>query len=335
MEQISASAPGKLMLFGEHSVVYGHPSIVTAVDQRLKVIIKKNGVNLFKLDAPDLGLKAYSKTMDDLGKQPLPKAVRFVETFYKNFLKKYPQTRGIDVVTRSDFAHTFGFGSSSAVTVAFAKALTTLYGFKFSKKELFDLCYEAVIEVQGVGSGFDLAAAIWGGTIYYIPPAETVEALKVDLLPMVVGYTGVKADTPTIVRLVQSMRSNNREKIDGIFTVITEIVEKGRKAIENKDWKKVGELMNQNQELLCKLQVSSIELEKLIKGANRGGAIGAKLSGAGGGDCMIALVKKDKVNREAREGALGYKKKVEQAIEEAGGQVIEVKLNAEGVRLEE
>ena len=157
MNGVTTSAPGKLMLFGEHAVVYGYPCIVTAVDQRLYVSVRKNGMDAFHLEAPDLGLQAYSKTMQDLGGEGLPKGVRFVEMLYKRFLEMHPQKEGIDVETRSDFSSSFGFGSSSAVTVAFAKALTELYDLHLSEKELFDLCYQAVIDVQGVGSGFDIA----------------------------------------------------------------------------------------------------------------------------------------------------------------------------------
>jgi mevalonate kinase len=321
MKKVTASAPGKLMLIGEHSVVYGHPCIVTAVNQRLTVIVGENGKNIFSIDAPDLGLHAYSKTIEDLGKKP-PKSVRFIETLYKNFLDKYPQSKSIHVTTKSDFSHQFGFGSSSAVTVAFAKAVTTFYGIKLSNKELFDLCYQAVIDVQGVGSGFDLAAAIWGGTIYYVPPAEVVEEIKIEDLPLVVAYTGVKADTPTLIRMVQKIREDNPERTNHIFDQITMLVEAGRKSLEEKDWTKLAEIFQKNQILLRKLQVSSIELEKLIFAAHSKGAVGAKLSGAGGGDCVIVVV--DKGNKEL----------VVEEISKADGLEMKVELNAPGVRIE-
>lgn len=316
-----ASAPGKLMLLGEHSVVYGHPCIVTAVNQRLAVTVERNGEDIFYLEAPDLGLTAYSKTIDDLGKKPVPKSVRFIETLYKHFLEKYPQDTSIHVITNSEFSSYVGFGSSSAVTVAFAKALTELYGVKLSNKELFDMCYQAVIDVQGVGSGFDLAAAIWGGTIYYVSPAKVVESLGVESLPISVGYTGVKADTPTLVRMVKNLKEEDSDKISDVFDQITNLVKKAKTAIKNRSWEKLGALMNQDQDLLRKLQVSSFELENLIQASQKHNALGAKLSGAGGGDCMLALRR----NQD--------KLRVEQAIEDVGGRIIEVELNAPGVRI--
>ncbi len=318
---VSASAPGKLMLFGEHSVVYGHPCIVTAVDQRLTVNIHENGEDVFTLEAPDLQLHAYAKTMEDLGKKPLPKGVRFIEILYKNFLKKHPQERGIHVTTRNEFNHTFGFGSSSAVTVAFAKALTTLYDITLTNKDLFDLCYEAVIEVQGVGSGFDIAAAIWGGTIFYVPAAEEVIQLNVEELPLVVGYTGIKADTPTIVRMVASLKNREPDKVEQIFENITVIVKKAQQAFIDDDKQFLGNLASNNQDLLRELGVSTKELDNLIKASEQAGSYGAKLSGAGGGDCMIAF-------------SNGNKSNIEKAIDDAGGKVLHIKTNAPGVRIE-
>lgn len=319
---ITTSAPGKLLLFGDHSVVYGHPCIVTAVDQRLYVSIRKNGEDIFHLSAPDLGLEAYSKTIEDLGKKDLPKGVRFIEHLYKRFLEQYPQNEGIIVTTHSEFSSSFGFGSSSAVTVAFAKALCELYQIKLDNKQLFDLCYQAVLDVQGVGSGFDIAAAIWGGTIYYVSPAKVVEPLNVENLPLVVGYTGVKADTPTLVRMVATQRSKDKHKIDDLFDQASLIVDQARPALMERNWSKVGQLMRQNQNMLADLQVSSLELDRLIAAAEQAGAEGAKLSGAGGGDCMIAIVQPESRDYVTR------------AINQAGGEVLEVKINAQGVRVE-
>ncbi len=324
MNQVSASAPGKLLLFGDHAVVYGHPCIVTAVDQRITATVRKKGTDVFFLDASDMGLTAYSKTRADLGKKELPKSVAFIEMLYKRFLEKYPQQEGIVVTTKSQFSSQFGFGSSSAVSVAFAKALTSLYGIEMTNHQLFDLCYQAVIDVQGVGSGFDIAAAIWGGTIYYVSPAKVVDQLGStgeSPLPLAVGYTGIKADTPTLVRMVQAQYQTEPEKIGGIFEQIHQLVDEAKSAIESQDWQRVGELMTANQKLLQTLKVSGVKLDELIRTSVQHGAFGAKLSGAGGGDCMVAI-------------ATDRRSEVEEAITTAGGQVMHVKLHAEGVRLE-
>jgi len=325
---IKTSAPGKLMLFGEHSVVFGHPCIVTAVDRRLSITVEENGEEVFVLDAPDLGLRAYSKKISDLGNKNLPKEVSFIETCYKLFLKKYPQKKTIHVFSKNEFKSSYGLGSSSASTVAFAKALSEFYEVPMTNDQLFDLCYATVLEVQGVASGFDIAAGIWGGTLYYITPhgkfikRKTVETINLKNLPFIVGYTGVKADTATLVRMVQNLHSENKKTINGIFTDITLLVEQAKKTLQQQDWPHLGLLMDENQALLRRLQVSSIELENLIAASKSAGAMGAKLSGAGGGDCMLALADED--NKIA----------ITQEIQKVGGRIIEVQMNAEGVRLE-
>jgi len=325
---IKTSAPGKLMLFGEHSVVFGHPCIVTAVDRRLSITVEENGEEVFVLDAPDLGLRAYSKKISDLGNKNLPKEVSFIETCYKLFLKKYPQKKTIHVYSKNEFKSSYGLGSSSASTVAFAKALSEFYEVPMTNDQLFDLCYATVLEVQGVASGFDIAAGIWGGTLYYITPhgkfikRKTVETINLKNLPFIVGYTGIKADTATLVRMVQNLHSENKKTINSIFTDITLLVEQAKKTLQQQDWPHLGLLMDENQALLRRLQVSSIELENLIAAGKSAGAMGAKLSGAGGGDCMLALADED--NKIA----------IAQEIQKVGGKIIEVQMNAEGVRLE-
>lgn len=318
---VTASAPGKLLLFGEHAVVHGKPCIVTAVDQRLFVTVTLNGENMFRLTAPDMGLEAYVKTIDELGGADLPNAVRFIEMLYKRFLERYPQNRGIDVVTKSEFSASFGFGSSSAATVAFAKALFEVCGVQASNQDLFELCYRAVLDVQGVGSGFDVACAIWGGTLYYVTPGKVIEKLLDEAPPLVVGYTGVKADTPTLIRQVAELKRKEPELVSGIFERIGELVDEARIAMSRGAFEKVGALMQENQRLLSKLHVSSAELDMLIDETIKMGAWGAKLSGAGGGDCMIAIVGKEK-------------KALVEGVVRNNGELMRVNLGAEGVRIE-
>jgi mevalonate kinase len=319
LKKIKASAPGKLIIFGEHSVVYGKPCIVTAVDQRVHVEASFNGADELVVDAPQMGILGYKRRVSELGSSEMPKQVSFIEAVVKRFCKKYDLNKGLSIKTESDFSHTFGFGSSSAVTVATAKALTELYRIRFSDKDLFDLCYRSVLDIQGVGSGFDLGAALWGGTIYYVKGAKEVSQLEVSSLPIVVAYSGVKADTPTLVRQVAELKRKKPFKVRKIFNEISRIVEKGKEEMEKRRWKEAGELFIKNQKLLEDLGVSTFKLEKMVKAAIEAGAYGAKLSGAGGGDCMIALCKK------------GVRSKVEKAIERVGGKIMKVGLNAKGV----
>ena len=104
MRKIVASAPGKLMLFGEHAVVYGSPCIVTAVDQRVRVSVEPNGEGEIHVCSPNVGLDEYHKKIGSLGKDDLPKSMAFVEMLVKRFYEKYQIKEGIRISTESDFS---------------------------------------------------------------------------------------------------------------------------------------------------------------------------------------------------------------------------------------
>lgn len=319
--KVTASAPGKLMLYGEHSVVYGSPCIVTAVDQRVRVSVEPNGEGEIHVCSPNVGLDEYHKSIERLGKDDVPKSMQFVEYLVKRFYAKHKIKQGIRISTESDFSTQFGFGSSAAVVVALTKALAQYFDIAIDNKQIFELSYQAVLDVQGVGSGFDVAASVYGGTIYYVTPGTIIESIYKGELPMVVGYTGVKADTPTLIRQVAELK-RNEAWVDSVFSDISSLVDEAKTYFKSNDFVQLGKLMNKNQKLLSTLNVSSKELNNLIKAAKQAGAYGAKLSGAGGGDCMIAFI--DKQDRD----------KIGEVIEQAGGEWMKVKTGAEGVRIE-
>ncbi|MCP6718460.1 MAG: mevalonate kinase [Patescibacteria group bacterium] len=314
---IKASAPGKLILFGEHAVVYDRPCIVASVEHRISVSLKKRNDNNIFLTAPDLNFK--NQDISSLEKSHFKKS-SFILAAIRNFFKKYDVKFGLDIKTQSEFSDKIGLGSSSAVVVSAIKGLSELFKIKMNEKDIFDLSYQTVLDVQGLGSGFDVAAAVYGGILFFVTGGKIIKPIEITDMPLVVGYTGVKADTPTLVKMVGEKLLKEPERINGIFNEIENIVNLAKVEIENKDWKKVGHLMNLNQDLLRKLGVSSKKLESLIKVALDSGAYGAKLSGAGGGDCMIVLSDRENLNS------------IKKAIEKAGGVIIETKIPAEGVR---
>ena len=318
---IKVSAPGKLMLFGEHAVVHGKPCIVTAVDQRMEVKAEFNGEDELVVNAPQLGIKNYKRTVNELGSQEMPKQVSFVEAVVKRFYGKYGLKKGLNITTHSQFSHTFGFGSSSAITIATLKALSLLYKIRLTENEIFNLSYQSVLDIQGVGSGFDLAAALWGGTLLYKKAAKLVKQVKVKKLPFIVCYSGIKADTPTLVRQVEELKRRQPGKVNKIFRQMDKISLRTASLLAREEWVEIGRLMNENQRLLEELEVSTLLLEKLIKAALDAGAWGAKLSGAGGGDNIITLCSKEK------------RKRVERALIKGGGKIMKVKLNARGVKI--
>lgn len=355
MKRITVSAPGKLMLFGEHAVVYNKPCLVTAIDQRMRLTIEVIKEPELQLNASAINVFNYKKHMSRIGKGSIPKGAKFVEVAVKNFLdisakknlsrplRTYPNpplsgreavvsssldkgrlggVLGIKITTKSEFSSRYGFGSSAASVVCTIKALSELLKLKLTSKEIFNLAYQTVLDVQGSGSGFDVASAVYGGTIYFKAPGKIIDSLAINHLPLIVAYSGIKADTVTLINQVKEKKEKEPSVVENIYNEIQEIVEKAKNAIITQNWEETGLLMNKNQKLLFWLGVSTPKLNNMIASAVKAGAYGAKLSGAGGGDCIIAL--SDKKKKEA----------VEKAIETAGGKIIKVKTNAEGVRVE-
>jgi len=321
----SSSAPGKLMLAGSYAVVHGRPCVVTAIDQRLVVKVEKISEQKLIINAADIGVKEYEVDLDKIGSESAPKAVTFIESCLDIFQKKHPLDTGLVVTTQSDFSSKVGFGSSSAVTVAFIHALHTLFGISISKKELFNMCYQVVIAVQGVGSGFDIAAAIWGGTIKYVKPAAVIEELNLsdEILSehIVVCFTGQKADTATLVKRVNKDLEREPQKINRIFDEIGQTADSLYQALSVQDWENAGKALLRHQNAAAQLGVSTDKIDTLARLAMQAGSYGASLSGAGGGDSMPIFVSK------------ANKQKVITALEKEG-QVIPVSFHAPGVKTE-
>ncbi len=239
------------------------------------------------------------------------------------FKQKYQINQSVCLTTQSDFSARVGLGSSSAVTVATFLALSYLFGQNLSRRTIFDLSYQVTLAIQKVGSGFDIAAATYGGILYYVTGGQVIKPLKAELPSLIIGYSGIKADTPSLIKKVQADYQKNPQKVKKIFQDISCLVDLGKEMLLKKNYPRFGWLMNQNHLLLQKLGVSSPKLDFLVKTALQSGAYGAKLSGAGGGDCMIALCPQAKSQAVA------------EAIQKAGGELIAVLPNAEGVILED
>lgn len=311
------------MLFGEHAVIHKHPCLVTAVDLRVFVSIENTDTESITLVSPDQYAQSRSKTIqiDKLASDSntFPKA-NFVLSSVKNFYARYEIKQGLKIIT-SGPKLSFGLGSSSAVTVATNYALLKLFNIPFDEQLLFDISYEAVLDVQKIGSGFDVASAIYGKTLYF-QTNKKPEILVMEDLPIVIGYSGAKVSTVDLVQAVEQLRIEFPELINHVFETIGETTKRARLAILDHDWKTLGKLANVNQGLLESLGVSSLTLNEPILAARKCGALGAKLSGAGGGDCMFAIVDSETVSQ------------VVEGIEKSGAKIVRLKTNTEGVRLE-
>ena len=319
---VAASAPGKLVLFGDHAAVYGKPCLVTAVDLRFYATVVSIDEAYIHISTPAMRSQAetYRVAVKNLSARNRPETA-FVEAALKQLLKNQDLRSGLKIFTEGPQT-TYGLGSSSAITVAIIKATATHFGIELNQRELFDMAYAAVLDVQGAGSGVDLAAAVCGGTVYYVKGGAVMERLPIDDLPIVIGYSGEKVSTTNLIHQVASLRAHQPDLINPILDLIGRIAIRARDYIVESNWSAVGELMNIHQGLLDSLGVNVLTLSNLIFAAREAGAWGAKLSGAGGGDCMFALAP------ETDHPAIGL------ALQDAGGLPVKIAANAPGVRLE-
>ncbi|GAB4435710.1 MAG: mevalonate kinase [Anaerolineae bacterium] len=290
MSAVVASAPGKLMLFGEHAVVYGHPCLVTAVNLRVSVQVAPNNSSRVTITTPTAA-QPFIATVEELAAAAaVPDGVKFVALALKKFWEFTDTRFGVDIRTGSEFVNASGLGSSSAVTVATITALAAVSGANLAPTQLFQLSFDTVLAAQqGRASGFDVASAVYGGTIYYQNQGEEIRPVAVRHLPLMIIHSGVKASTTKLVGRVAHLQQEYPQHVARIFRGIAALVNDAVPLLEQGELEPLGQLMNFNQGYLNALGVSTGRLEGLVAGALKHGATGAKISGAGGGDCVIAL----------------------------------------------
>ncbi|RMG66815.1 MAG: hydroxymethylglutaryl-CoA reductase, degradative [Calditrichaeota bacterium] len=277
------SGYGKVILFGEHAVVYGSHAIAAPIPIAIQAKVEdaEDGVHLI---IPRWGVE-----------ERLQKHADHRYSIYKSLDLILERLGLADRPMRIEvFPHVpraMGLGGSAALAVAIIRALSQHFKLDLDDQTINQLAYESEKIVHGTPSGIDNTMATYGQFILFRkgdPPYMKV--LKVPQpIPIVIGLTGVESLTAKMVGRVREAWQKNKALYEKIFMEINEITLQGARAIEQGDLEKVGELMNINQGLLNALQVSSWELEELIEIARRKGALGAKLTGGGGGGAMIAL----------------------------------------------
>lgn len=272
---------GKVILFGEHFVVYGIPAIAAALGG--KTIAKIEYSDKFELidDRPATpGYKEKKKSQQD-------DSLRRIFEFLKIDVEKNP----IKITLLGDLYAASGVGASAASCAAIARALNEHFNIGLDDEGINRIAYEGEKGYHGTPSGIDNTAATYGGIILFKkgdPPKIERISMK-NPIEIVEGNTGLTSDTKSVVEDVAKKREENPEEFERIFNRAKEITEEAKEALINADAERIGALMDENQELLRKIGVSCDELETLIKIAKDNGALGAKLTGTGRGGLMVSL----------------------------------------------
>ena len=282
-----ATAPGKIILFGEHAVVYGRPAIAVPVLQvKAKATVSfdpRSASGRVILRAPDIGLES---SLSDLPENH-PLAVVLLKAVSAMNLSHIP---ACTIQIMSDIPIAGGMGSGAAVSVAILRAFSASLGHPLSDEQVSKLAYEVEVIHHGTPSGIDNSVITYAKPVYF-EKGRMIEILQVKHpFTLVIGDTGIPSPTVNVVSDVHNAWEKAGEKYEDLFDAVGAIAASAREAIEAGLIDTLGSLMNENHALLCKMSVSSPELDGLVECARSAGALGAKLSGAGRGGNMIALV---------------------------------------------
>lgn len=286
MPALSSSAPGKVILFGEHAVVYGQPAIAVPVTEvAAKAIITPDPAaapGSIHITAPQINLEA---NLSDLpAADPLAAAIR--STLDALNIKQPPAFK---LRVTSTIPVAGGLGSGAAVSVAIIRAVSAFLGHPLPDDQVSAIAFEVEKLHHGTPSGIDNTVITYNKSIYYVKdkPIETISIAKP--FTLVIADTGISTPTKETVADVRDAWEGDPESYNNIFETIGYLASAARKSIEQGTNEALGPLMNTNHQLLQQLNVSSPELDKLALAARNAGAFGAKLSGGGRGGNIIAL----------------------------------------------
>lgn len=295
----TACAPGKVILFGEHAVVYGRPAIAVPVAQvRACATVEEAGEGTgLLIHAADLQLWHRFGTPIPAAHPAYPLEATVQHTLQQLRLEQLPN---LLLTISSTVPIARGMGSGAAVATAIVRALAQHLGQPLSPQEVSDLVYQTEIIHHGTPSGIDNTVIAFEQPVYFVK-GKPIEILSVKRpFWLVIGDTGIRGPTREIVADVRRAWQAQPARYEALFDHIGAIATEARQAIESGRLEALGKLMDENQELLQAIGVSSPELEKLIHAARAAGALGAKLCGAGRGGNMIALVRREQAQRIAK-----------------------------------
>ncbi len=282
-------APGKILLVGEHAVVYGHPAIaipLRSVRARAELEFTRNGG--IEVVAPDIQERGSSEE----GASPrLAPLVRLAESVLDLFGEPH---RGLRIQVNSTIPIGRGMGSGAAVAVAVVRVVCHALDRRLNADQVAELSLEAEKVFHGTPSGVDNAVVSRDEPIYFVrgKPAQTI-SVGPSVFRFIVADTGIQSPTRRVVAEVRAARERDRARYDSFFWELGSMASMAREVIRTGSPEELGLCMDRAHQVLRAMGVSCAELDRLVSVALENGAIGAKLSGGGRGGAMIAALGRD------------------------------------------
>jgi mevalonate kinase len=292
---MKSSAPGKIILFGEHAVVYGRPALAVPVTQvQVEVEVVDSSRPGIWINAPKIDLHS------ELTALPADHPIGLVITKLFSMLGAPLPAGGLEINIESTIPVAAGLGSGAAVSVALIRSLALYVERSLSDEQVNNLVFEIEKLYHGTPSGIDNTVVTYAKPVYFIK-GKLGETFRVGKpFTIIIGDTGMPAPTKESVGDVRRLWLRDTSRFESIFNEIAQLSLIARRSIESGMPEMLGELLDHNHFLLQEMTVSSVELDRLVEAARKAGAIGAKLSGGGRGGNMIALVKKDESEKVAQ-----------------------------------
>ena len=279
----NASAPGKVILFGEHFVVYGVKAILCAINKR--VIVRAE-----KIKEKKISIKSNIGDLILEPNKPISEIDSPLKPFYylaNKFLQTQNQTTGIKIIVESDIPIGAGLGSSSACCVAGAAAISRLF-VKTSKEEILKLAIAAEKTIFQNTSGADCTVCTFGGIMEYDKKNGFTKIKSEPDFHLVIANSNVKHSTEAVVAKVKQFKVENEMRFSSLCNDESKLVEDVLKLLSGNNIKELGQKIIQNQEYLETIGVSNKKLRNMIQVGQKS-SFGAKITGAGGGGCIFAL----------------------------------------------
>jgi mevalonate kinase len=321
MKKSKASAPAKVILFGEHFVVYGKPAILASINKRITVNARAANEDKILIRS-DIGVSGEYSNSGFRTIEGGIEAKKTLDPLYSAIRQVLPTKNkaGIKIEICSAVPPGIGLGSSAAACVATVAAVYSLFQKKPSRQTICELAIEAERQIHVNSSGADCYVSTFGGLIRYDKASGYNKMHVKGPLALVVANTGVTHSTGDLVAGVKKFKDRNRSLFARLAEEASDICAHAQIAMASGKRNIIGQLMNENQAILRQIGITHYKVDDLVDICDKAGALGAKITGAGGGGSVIALA-------ASRQEST----KIASRIKSAGYESFEVEIDTKGL----